>query len=420
MQTSLPVILRVFLPFAAGYFLSYLFRVVNAVIAPDLVSDIGLNPADLGLLTSAYFLTFAAFQLPLGVLLDRYGPRKIEAVLLLFAGLGAFVFARAETVTGLIIGRALIGFGVSACLMAAFTAFVTWFPARRLPLINGFQMAAGGLGAIAGTVPVQKALEITDWRGLFVGLAGFAIVVAVTVLFVVPEKRYKAGGTGLREQIQGIRRVFTSFIFWRIAPLTVMSQASALAIHGLWAGPWLKDVAGLDRSQAAFVLFLTAAAMVAGFIILGAIAARLPVQGKRVFAVPVTGMTCFMGVLIVLVSGSALPPWLMWISFGFFGTAGIVTYAELSRQFPMSMAGRVNTGLNLLVFVAAFAGQWGIGAIINLWAPSAQGTFPAAAYRIGFGAMLLLQALGLLWFFLSGRFDHRNSAVVLDAGSSPA
>ena len=408
MQTALPTIFRVFLPFAAGYFLSYLFRVVNAVIAPDLVRDIGLNPSDLGLLTSAYFLTFAAFQLPLGVLLDRYGPRKIEAALLMFAGLGAFIFARAETVTGLIVGRALIGFGVSACLMAAFTAFVIWFPARRLPLINGLQMAAGGLGAIAGTVPVQKALETTDWRGLFVGLAGFAIAVAVTVLFVVPEKHREASSTGLLEQIQGIRRVFTSFTFWRIAPLTVMSQASALAIHGLWAGPWLKDVAGFDRSQTAGVLFLIAAAMVAGFLILGAIAARLPVRGKRVFVVPVAGMSCFMGVLITLVSGSTLPPWLMWIFFGFFGTAGIVTYAELSRQFPMSMAGRVNTGLNLLVFVAAFAGQWGIGVIINLWTPSARGIFPEAAYRVAFGAMLLLQVLSLLWFFLSGKFDRRN------------
>ncbi len=405
---SLPTILRVFFPFAAGYFLSYLFRVVNAVIAPDLVADIGMNPSDLGLLTAAYFLTFAAFQLPLGVLLDRFGPRKTEALLLLFAGLGAFVFARAETVTGLLVGRALIGFGVSACLMAAFTAFVLWFPARQLPLINGFQMAAGGLGAVAGTVPVQKALEIADWRGLFMGLAGFAIVIAVTVLFVVPEKRQAVAGTRLGDQIQGIRQVFTSFIFWRIAPLTVMSQACALSIHGLWSGPWLKDVAGLDRQQAAFVLFLTAVSMIAGFILLGALAARLPAQGKRVFAVPVAGMTAFMGVLLILIFSSALPSWLIWIAFGFFGTAGIVTYAELSRQFPPHLAGRVNTGLNLLVFVAAFAGQWGIGVIVNLWEPSAQGKFPVEAYQVGFGVMLVLQALGLLWFVLSAKFNRQK------------
>lgn len=409
MPLTLPKIFRVFLPFAAGYFLSYLFRVVNAVIAPDLVADIGLNPSDLGLLTATYFLTFAAFQLPLGVLLDRFGPRKTEAVLLLFAGLGAFIFARAETVTGLLIGRAFIGFGVSACLMAAFTAFVLWFPARHLPLINGFQMAAGGLGAVAGTVPVQKALEITDWRGLFMGLTGFALVVAVAVLFVVPEKPREAAGTRLSEQIKGIGRIFTSFTFWRIAPLTVMSQACALSIHGLWSGPWLKDVAGFERPQIAFVLFLTATAMIAGFIVLGALAARLSDQETKVFMVPVAGMTCFMVVLAVLIIGGVLPPWLMWMLFGFFGTAGIVTYAELSRQFPSNLAGRVNTALNVLVFVAAFAGQWGVGAIVNLWTPSGQGIFPAAAYRAGFGVMLALQVLTLLWFFLSGKFRRSGS-----------
>ena len=152
-------LLRVFVPFAAGYFLSYLFRVVNAVISPDLVADLALGPADLGLLTATYFLTFAAFQLPLGVLLDRFGPRRIEAVLLLFAAVGALIFAKAHSTVGLVAGRALIGFGVSACLMAAFTAFVMWFPAQRLPLVNGLQMAAGGLGALVATVAGARAFE---------------------------------------------------------------------------------------------------------------------------------------------------------------------------------------------------------------------------------------------------------------------
>ncbi|MEE9317571.1 MAG: MFS transporter, partial [Rhodospirillales bacterium] len=134
-------VLRVFIPFALGYFLSYLLRVVNAVIAPDLIADLGLTAAELGLLTSANFLAFAVAQLPLGILLDRFGPRRTEAVLLLFAALGAFIFAVAGSAPGLIAGRALIGFGTSACLMAAFKAYVMWFPGERIPFINGLQMA---------------------------------------------------------------------------------------------------------------------------------------------------------------------------------------------------------------------------------------------------------------------------------------
>ena len=188
MTTTFSKRLQVFLPFALGYFLSYLYRVINSVLAPDLAADIGVDPSGLGLLTSAYFITFAAFQLPLGVLLDRFGPRRIEAALLLAAACGAFVFAQSETLTGLIIGRGLIGFGVSACLMAAFKAFVIWFPKQQLPQVNGFQMAAGGLGALAATSPVEAALTVTDWRGVFTLLAVLTLIVAAIIFFVVPEK----------------------------------------------------------------------------------------------------------------------------------------------------------------------------------------------------------------------------------------
>ncbi len=125
------ILARVFVPFACGYFLSYLYRVINAVIAPDLVAELRLDAAELGFLTSAYFLTFALFQLPLGMLLDRFGPRRTEAALLMFAALGAFVFATASDIGGLVAGRALIGFGVSACLMAAFKAFRIFFAAEQ-------------------------------------------------------------------------------------------------------------------------------------------------------------------------------------------------------------------------------------------------------------------------------------------------
>jgi sugar phosphate permease len=141
-------VLRIFVPFAFAYALSYLYRVVNAVIAPDLAAEIDLTAADLGMMTSAYFLCFAAFQLPLGILLDRYGPRRTEAFLLVVAAVGALVFAQAETVTGLVIGRGLIGLGVSAGLMAALTAYARWFPPERLAFVNGLQAAAGGIGAV--------------------------------------------------------------------------------------------------------------------------------------------------------------------------------------------------------------------------------------------------------------------------------
>ena len=397
------IMLRIFIPFAAGYFVSYLYRVVNAVISPDLVHELHLDPSGLGLLTAAYFISFAAAQLPLGVLLDRYGPRRIEGVLLLVAGFGAWWFSQAQDLTGLIIGRAFIGFGVSACLMAAFTAFVAWFPPGRLPLVNGIQMAAGGMGALAATAPVEALLTVTDWRGLFAGLAVLTTAVAVAVFLVVPEKKSPAAGLRLADSVTGVVAVFSDARFWRIAPVTVMSQAAFLSIQGLWAGPWLRDVAGLERMAAAEVLLLVAVSMVAGFLTLGTVASRINSDGRRPFAAPIGGMLMFMTVQAVVLLRLPVPPALPWIGFGFFGTSGILSYSALSQQFPPALAGRVNTGINLLVFVAAFICQWGIGAIIQRWPAQPGGGFATAGYLAGFAAVLALQIAAALWFGLSGR-----------------
>jgi predicted MFS family arabinose efflux permease len=401
-------LLRIFVPFAIGYFFSYLYRVVNAVIAPNLVADLSLGPADLGLLTSTYFLTFAAFQLPLGVLLDRFGPRKTEACLLIFAALGAFVFARAESASGLIAGRALIGFGVSSCLMAPFTAYAIWFPKERLPLINGVQVAVGGLGALTGTAPVEAALQITDWRGVFTVLAMLTLAVAVAIFFVVPDRKPEGGSAGLKDQLRGIGRVYSSFVFWRIAPWSVMSNATFLAVQTLWAGPWMRDVAGYDRMGVAKGLLLIAAAMIAGFALLGALAERLSNWGIKPLHVAVLGMSVFMVVqaLIILEWAALTIP--LWILYGFFGTTAIITYALLTQSFPGNLAGRVNTGLNVMLFVTAFGGQWGIGEVINLWPTSPDGNYSPVGYKAGFGFMLALQVISLLWFIIASLMMRRQ------------
>ena len=391
--------LRIFLPFALGYFLSYLYRTVNAVLAPDLVRDLGLDPARLGLLTATYFLAFAAAQLPLGLLLDRYGPRRVEAALLLFAAAGALCFARAETLGELLVGRALIGLGVSACLMAAFKAFSQWFPAEKLPFTNGIQMVSGGLGALAATTPVELTLKLTDWRGVFMALAGVTLMAAVAIYAIVPE--YAAGHAGetLREQLAGVGAVFSSRAFWHITPWAVAAQSAYLSLIGLWAGPWLRDVAGLERLAVANTLLGVSLAMIVGYFLFGMLAAALGRRGVPTARVAAAGMLAFLGVQLLLVlmpDGLGVPLWLL---FGFCGTACILPYAVLSQQFPSRLAGRVNTGLNLLVFLAAFAAQWGVGAIIGQWPATAAGGYDPTGYRWGFALLAGLQILGAGWFW---------------------
>ena len=408
----LPVaIFRVFLPFAFGYFLSYIYRVINAVLAPDLVGELGLDASLLGLLTSVYFLTFAAFQLPLGILLDRYGPRRIEAALLVAAAVGAFLFATAESATHLVLARALIGFGVSACLMGAFKAYVVWFPKERLPMINGWQMAAGGFGALVGTAPVEMALGVTDWRGVFYGAAALTLLAAAILFFAVPEKEGAHPETTLKDQMRGVADVFTHPLFWRVAPITVLSQAAFLSVQGLWSGPWLRDVAGLSRAEAANDLFWVAAAMIAGFLVMGTLAERLSRVGVRPVTVALWGMAAFMVVMAALAlevplmgeGSNRVPVLAFWMAFGFFGTTGIIPYAALSQNFPPQLAGRVNTGLNLLVFALAFVAQWALGIVIDIFPQGPDGAYAPEAYRAAFGLMVGLMVPCFAWYALYRR-----------------
>jgi predicted MFS family arabinose efflux permease len=269
-------------------------------------------------------------------------------------------------------------------------------------------MASGGLGAMSATAPVEWLLSITDWRGLFLGLTVLTVLVGATVWLMVPDKPASVPATSLREQGRGVWQVFTSRVFWRAAPWATLSQATFMALQSLWAGPWLRDVAGLERSAVATVLFTTAAGMVSGYIFMGIVAERLSRTGIRPMAVAGAGMLIFMFCQAALMLEWHLPPMLLWGVFGFSGTSGILVYADLSQRFPDDLAGRVNTGLNLLVFIAAFCAQWGVGAVIDQWPNTLTGYAPEG-YRAGFGLLLALQVLAVLWFaILHGKMQSRR------------
>lgn len=402
------LLLVVFMPFAGGYFLSYLFRSTNAVIAPQLIAEIGLDAGDLGLLTSTYFLAFAGFQLPLGLLLDRYGPRRVQSALLLSAALGAALFALGDSLLTLAIARGFIGLGVAGGLMASFKAITLWFPKARWPLINGCFMAIGGLGAVAATRPLEMALHVTDWRGVFLGLAVITVAVALTIRVAVPERPIDGAGDTFREQLAGLRRVFADLLFWRVAPLTVTTMAANLAIQGLWAGPWLRDVGGMDAEGAADALLWLAAAMTLGFILTGMIADRCTRRGIPLSRVIVILTTLFMASQALIVFELAPASVLPWVAFGLLANGAALVYPLLNGHFPLALSGRASTGLNTLAFFGAFAGQYLMGAAIDLWEPLAGGGYRPEAYQTVFGGILVLQILSLLWYAMAKGSESRE------------
>lgn len=388
----------VLLPFAAGYFLSYLFRTINAVSAPALNTELGLGAAELGLLTSAYFASFAAAQLPLGLALDRMGPRRVQLVLLPLAAAGALLFAMAPGLPLLVLGRALVGLGVAAALMAGLKALVLWMPQERLALANGLYVMCGALGALVATAPAEWLIVALGWRALFV-LLGLATLLAAGLLWLfapadpapVAQAVPGAPGPGLGDVLRDPR-------FWRVAPLSAGCIGTAFALQGLWAGPWLADVGGLDRTGVIADLTLMALALCLGALALGLVTDRLRqvgVRPKHMLALVALASILAQAALALRAPVPDLLPWL-WIAATGAGT--VVSYAALAEVFPKALAGRANAALNLLHIGGAFVIQAGFGAVLGGWPADAAGHYPPAAYAAAFALILLPQALALLWF----------------------
>ena len=400
--TGARLLAAVFLPFAAGYYLSFLFRNVNSVVFPELTQEFSLSPGTLGLLTSAYFVTFAGAQLPLGMLMDRYGPRRVNATLLLVAALGATVFAYGADLPALLLGRALIGLGVAACFMSALTAFALWFPLERMATLTGCMIMVGAAGALSATKPVEMVLHVIEWRTLFLVLSGIALCASLVIYLAVPEKPARPPGGAMRQQVAVVAGILRSRGFWSIALASAFVQGIAIGLLGLWAGPWMRDVAGLERAAMAEELLFAAGAFGVGGVLSGWLSDRLAQRGVPPLGIYYAGCVACTAAMIPIVLGygaASLALWVLYIGLSPFGS---LAYALLAARFPRNMTGRVVTALNMVMFMLAFAVQYGVGAIIDLW-PVTDGRYALEGYRAAFGLCWLLQAAAVAWLFYAER-----------------
>ena len=387
------LILRVFLPFVAGYYIAYLFRTINAVLATPLATELGLGADELGLLTSVYFLTFAAAQIPIGILLDRYGPRRVQSALMVVAAVGSTLFAVSDHFLMLLVGRALIGLGVASAMTAGLKALVLWFPGNRVPLLNGLMVMLGALGAVTATLPADLLLDWIGWRELFGLFAALTAVSSVVVYLIVPETAPVASGAVL----VGLRRVYADPRFWRLAPLSASCIGTAWALQGLWAAKWLSDVEGLDRTGVVFHLFAMAVALSLGAILLGVAADRLRKRGVGPHVPLGLVATVFIATQLALILRLPLPSYLHWAVVAAVGAATVLSFAILAEYFPKELAGRANGALNLFHIAAAFAVQYATGVVLQHWTPQA-GHYPEIAYQTAFALNLAFQVAAWIWF----------------------
>lgn len=394
---------RVFLCFALGYLLSYALRAINAVIAPSLLAELGLSNADLGLLSSAYFVAFGCMQLPLGIWLDRYGSRRTESALLLVAAAGAIVFATSSSLTGLWIGRALIGIGVSACLMAAFKAYRQWFALERQGQLASWMLVAGTAGALTATLPVTMALPIVGWRGVFWIVAGLLLAVSAAIFFLLRDvERDFSGGaaaTGAAAGDGGYASIFGNAYFWRMGVLGLLVHGIFFALQTLWAGPWMTTVLGKTQQQTGEILFTFNFVLMLAYLALGWSTPRLLARGistHRMIGVGLAGMLVAQGAMLLT---SAPQAWLLWLGLALFVPVTTLVQSNVGMAFPAALAGRANSAYNLLLFIGAFATQWGFGLVVDLFKRS--GSAPADAFRMTLALAIAVQLSATIWFAIS-------------------
>jgi predicted MFS family arabinose efflux permease len=411
--TELQLVLFVLGPFAAAYFLSYVFRTINALLAGTLSRDLDIGPSELGLLTSVYFLSIAAVQLPLGTMLDRYGPRRVQGCFMFLAAVGAAMFAIAEGMTALVIGRALIGIGVATALMAGLKAAVLWFPPERIVFANGLIVMTGALGAVAATLPAEHVISAIGWRGLFATLAILCVVSSILILAAVPERTGHTKRNGSLAPVT-FRSIYADPRFLRLAPLSTMVVGTAWSLQGLWIAPWLADVEQLGREAVVGYLLLMGLALAGGALTLGCSVEWARRHGATREALLAALAAAFMLAQTALILRTPVPIAVSLLVIAAAGAATVLSYAILPAHFAKDMSGRVNAALNVLHMFGAFLLQWLTGAVIDLWAPI-DGRPPVVAYQAALGIGLGFQVLALGWFLLPRLMS--KPAIVYKAGA---
>ena len=399
---SLPAPLagRLIFSFGFGFLLSMFTRSASNVLKQPMQLDLGMGEEAISLaLGTSFFVAFAAMQLPVGVLLDRYDPRKVNASLMLVAALGAAIMGLSEDAFWLTVGRILMGCGFAAGMMGSLKVYSLWFPQDRLPTMNSIQFMIGVIGALSATKPTQMLLEYLDWRDFYMLFASLTVLAAIILVTVAPKHETPPSGETLKNQIGGIKRIYSDAHFWRIVPWIFLSVGVSQGLGTLYVLPYLTEVASFSRADAATSLMFVSGVTIINFALLGPLAEFMIRKGFDQMTLPVTGLMISMvllGLLTIQVQTAVLPIWMFWSM-----TVGVTTlvFASMTKSFPPDLMGRVYTAFNLLGFLFTAVVQWLIGRVLDLYPRTADGGASPDGYQTAFIILLGIQVAGMLWYF---------------------
>jgi predicted MFS family arabinose efflux permease len=360
------------------YFLSIVHRVGIAVIANDLMVEFSADASLIGLMSSTYFYPYAAAQIPIGIMLDRIGIRKTVAILSSVACVGGFVFATGGDILTLSLGRALLGFGVGGFYVSALKAIAVWFDARQFATMSGLMNSIANVGAIVATTPLALMTLYIGWRGSF--LVILVMMVAGTAIAWVTIKEdnnrsFKSTGTIIAD----LRKVFTSREFLKILPLPFLIYGCYIGFQGLWGGPFLMDVYGMDKATSGFYLMFIGI----GFAICSPIAGFISdkVLKRRKPALILGQLLSLSFWVILALAGNQLPPVGLIVTMLLIGVGHgfIIIYMTVSKElFETNITGTAMASFNTFQAVGGGVFQSLMGVML---AASFSGARTFAAYQ---------------------------------------
>jgi sugar phosphate permease len=386
---------KIFAVLAVLYIVGFFYRISMAVVSGDLVDELGLTAAQLGVLSGIFFYVFACAQIPLGPLLDRFGGRRVISLLGIATACGSLAFALSPGYLTTLAGRALLGLGTACVLMGSLKSFTNWFSAGEFPKVSGFMIAAGNLGSLMATAPLAYAITLISWRPTFLimtiiqalaVLAVFLVVRDAPDRDIVPESNPDAE-SGEDDGFLRIWRILcTSRDFWLLSLIAFFWYANYMVLLALWGGPYLMEGLGMSRSQAGAMLLSTSAGLIIGSLCVGKVIdwfggslERTVIAGQSLLCVAMTAM---------LGPAEIMPGFLLAAVFfmiGLFSGSGTIIYPLARRLVPLKYAATAMTGVNFFLLLGAAMMQHIMGLYICSY-PRGPDGYPSAAYH---GAFLI-------------------------------
>lgn len=400
-----PSFVRLTLPLAGQNFVNQASRTLVATIGPLLAMEFALSASELGLLAAMFFAAYAAAQLPVGVAVDVWGARRVQTVLSLVAGAGFLLCAVATGPLMLAAGRVVTGVGVAAGLIAMLKVNAQWYPRERVAGLTGLGVFFGAFGSLAATLPAAFLLPVIGWRGVFLLLAALAGCVSLWIWLSVPDRGPgpRPPARRLSQEAFEFGRIFSDARFLRLMPAIALLSSMNFTYQGLWAGPWLRDVGGLDEAARATALFCYALGLMTGSAGFGQASSWLQRRGWPAMTMPGVAIAGMMAVQALLILGAAGHPAMLsalWFLFALCGAAGPTGYAAIGQRFGPELAGRVATAINVAMLGLVFLLQNAIGWILDLWPRTAAGGWASAGYGWALSLTLALQAGSVAWMLL--------------------